>query len=85
MSNCDHEHKVCDSRLRSFLMTFTGNAIEVVIDFFIFNFFIPSKPESLGFAIATQVVCYLTTYFSLRIWNKIKWGRKVIDVSISKN
>ena len=85
MSSCDHDHKVCDSHLRSFLVTVTANGIEVVIDYFLFNFFLGQPAESLALSIATQVVCYLTTFSSLRIWNRIKWGWKVIDVPVSGN
>jgi hypothetical protein len=78
MSECPRKHKICDSHLRSFLTVFTGNAVEVVIDYFIFNLFLHYPAESFGFAVATQIVCYSCTYLSLRIWNRIKWGRKVI-------
>jgi hypothetical protein len=83
MSSCDHEHKVCDSRLRSLLVVLTGNGIEVVIDFFIFHFFGLNLFDSGTLAIVTQVVCYTTSYFGIRVWDRIKWGRKVIDVPVS--
>ena len=83
--SCDQEHRVCDTRKRSFLMVATGNAIEVVIDYFLFNLFLHQPVESFGFALVAQIVCYSTTLLALRIWNHIKWGRKVTDVKNTKS
>ena len=79
--NC-HEHKICDSYLRSFIIVATGNGLEYFADFLFLHFFMgKSIPESLGGSVALVVICYVTSFVALRIWNKIKWGRKIVPVS----
>lgn len=76
----DHYHKVSDSHTRSLLVSGTANLIEFIVDFIIVNVLLGRPVEALGIAAGMQVICYLCTYASLRIWCKIKWGRKIEDV-----
>lgn len=86
MCSCAHEYKVCDSHLRSFLIVATGNGLEYVADFIFLHFFMDkSIPESLGGSVALVVICYITSFIALRIWNRTRWGRKVVDVSVNRN
>jgi hypothetical protein len=74
-------HRVCDTPLRTVLIVTTANGIELLVDFFLFNLILHQPEKSLGLAILAQIVCYSCTCLSLRIWNKISFGRKVTDVT----
>jgi hypothetical protein len=41
--------------------------------------------ESLGVAIGIEGLCYALTYFNERGWNRIQWGRKIINVATNRN
>jgi hypothetical protein len=66
----------------------TAKVLEISFDFLIFNsilsHIIPSQLEaaleSLGIAILIEGVCFALGYLNERGWNKIMWGRKVVDV-----
>ena len=83
-----HEHKVTETRLRSFCKSFLGYILEVVVDTCVIGFGLtllglPSEQAWLGggvLAMATEVLCFFTHYFNERLWNKIQWGRKVEDI-----
>lgn len=89
--NC-HEHKVCETRLRTFLKNLTGNGIEFVIDFFILDAVIcrlsPTIAQALGIAGISALiegVCFIISYLTDRGWNLIQWGRKVTEVEHGQN
>jgi len=85
MSKCDHEHKVCESRLRTVLKGVTAKMLEVVFDFIVLDLIFQRPAESLGVAIGIEGLCYAITYFNERGWNRIQWGRKIINVATNRN
>lgn len=82
-----HEHKVEDTRKRSFLKALTGYTLEVIIDTFIFWTLLVvigiepghAIPLGAGFSLLTESICFLSHYLNDRIWNRAQWGRKVED------
>jgi hypothetical protein len=82
MSN-DHEHKVCETRLRTALKGVTAKILEIALDFTILDIVFHRPAESLGIAIGLEVVCYALNYINERGWNRIMWGRKVIDIPVN--
>jgi hypothetical protein len=83
MTECDHEHKVCETHLRTALKGITAKVLEIFFDFIVLNLFLHQAGESLGIAIGLEGLCYLLNYLNERGWNKIMWGRKVIEVKKS--
>jgi hypothetical protein len=84
MTECPHEHRVCDTPLRTFLIVATGNALEYVADVFLLLFLRQPLVNALGGGVGFVAICYATTYIALRIWGKVKWGRKVLDMGDKK-
>lgn len=75
----DHEHEVHETHLRSLCKGFTAKAIEVVADTLIINFILHLPAESFVIAVGLEFFCYLCGYVNERLWNKVQWGRKVVD------
>ena len=81
-----HKHKVEDTKLRSALKALSGNGLEVVVDTLLFASILSilgvSSPVPISFAlsVATEILCFITNYFNDRAWNRIQWGRVVVDV-----
>jgi len=77
MSN--HEHEVHETHLRSILKGVTAKAMEVTLDTLILEVFLHQPIESFGIAVGLEVFCYCMGYINERLWNKVQFGRKVID------
>jgi hypothetical protein len=82
--NC-HQHKVCESRKRTALKGITAKALEVLFDFIVLDLIFQRPAESLGVAIGIEGLCYAITYFNERGWNRIMWGRKILDVTADRD
>jgi hypothetical protein len=80
MTKCDHEHKVCESHLRTALKGVTAKALEVVFDFIVLEVIFQRPAESLGIAIGLEALCYALNYINERGWNRIQWQRKIMDI-----
>lgn len=80
MTKCDHEHKVCETRLRSLLKGATAKFLEITIDFIVLYLIFGQPEKDLGLAIGLEVFCYVCGFFNERLWNKIQFGRKIIEV-----
>lgn len=85
--SCDHEHqhKVCESHLRTALKGVTAKALEVLFDFIVLDFLFHAPAESLGAAIGLEALCYALNYMNERGWNRIMWGRTITDVPSNRN
>lgn len=81
MSECDHKHKVCETHLRTAFKGITAKVLEVLFDFIVLDLLFHAPAESLGAAIGLEALCYALNYMNERGWNRIMWGRKVIDVT----
>jgi hypothetical protein len=85
MFKCDHEeHKVCETRLRSMLKGATAKLIEVTADFILMDIIFGQPEKSFAVALGLEIFCYICGYWNERIWNKINWGRKVVDIVCDK-
>lgn len=90
MSKCDHAHKVCETHARTLLKGITAKVLEISFDLLIFDSvlsqitpqlgIIQNTLNSLGIAILIEGFCFALGYLNERGWNRIMWGRKVVDV-----
>ena len=87
MSLCHHNHKVEDTRGRSILKATTGRLIEILVgtlvqgSFLHYVFGLPFAYE-VGFlmTLAEELTCFIICYFNDRLWNRVQFGRKIIDI-----
>lgn len=93
MQKCDHEHRISETRKRSFLKSLLGYLLEVGVDTFVIGIGLslflglPSQNAFLGggiLATLTEFLCFFTHYFNERFWNKIMWGRTVTEVPLNR-
>jgi hypothetical protein len=94
MSECPHEHRVCETHARTLLKGITAKVLEVSFDLLVFDSIlskitpqlglIQNTLNSLGIAILIEGVCFTLGYLNERGWNRIMWGRKVIDIPIDQ-
>ncbi len=75
----DHEHVVFETHARSLLKGATAKLIEVAVDFGVLYFVFGQPEKDLGLALGLEIFCYICGFFNERIWNKVQWGRKVVD------
>jgi len=84
--SCRHEHKVNETKMRSFLKSVTGRLIEITIGTLIQGTIL----DKLGFesayewgfvmTVIEEVTCFFICYLNDRAWNRISWGRNIEDV-----
>jgi len=85
--SCSHNHKVEDTRKRSISKAITGRIIEILVGTTIqgtilhFYFGFPFA-YGVGFimTLIEELSCAVICYFNDRLWNRVQWGRKVIDI-----
>jgi len=81
-----HEHRVCESHLRTALKGATAKMLEITFDFIVLNLiFQQPLAVSMGGAIGLEALCYALGYLNERGWNRIMWGRKVVDVTVNRD
>lgn len=71
--------KVNETHKRSLLKGVTAKILEILFDFMILNLIFQRPLESFGVAVGIEVVCYILSYINERIWNKLKWGRRIYE------
>ena len=76
----EHEHQVNETKKRSMIKGVTAKAMEITFDFVVLGTLGMNPFESIGIAILLEFVCYCLGFVNERIWNKISWGRRVINV-----
>lgn len=69
---------VYETRKRSLLKAISFRVIEVAVDTFILSFFV-STPIALGLAVGLETICFLLHYGFERVWNKIDYGRNIVQ------
>lgn len=74
------EHHVHDSHLRSGLVIITGNAMEYAVDVVFLNYIGQPIVRAFEGSVVLNLICIATSFIALRIWNEIKWGRKVEEL-----
>lgn len=89
MLECDHKHKVCETHRRTLLKGITAKVAEILFDLIIFDSILSRIPtytqinaavSALGLSILIESICFGLNYLNERGWNKIMWGRKIIEV-----
>lgn len=80
MIDLKDEHHVHDSALRSWLIVLTANALEYLADVIFLLLIRQNVLVAFGGSVVLVIICFVTTFLSLRIWNEIKWGRKVMEM-----
>lgn len=76
---CEHDkHRVDETHKRSIVKGITGRAIEIAVDAIILSLFGLNIFESVGVAILIEGLCFVSSYFNERLWNKVNWGRRII-------
>lgn len=70
--------KIYETKKRSLIKSASFRVIEVIIDSLILSFFI-TPAIAIGVAIAIEGICWGAQYVSERIWNKINYGRHIIE------
>lgn len=68
-------HKINETRKRSFLKGITARILEIVIDTFLFFALGLEIHTSFGIALLIEGLCFLLHYLNERVWNKINYGR----------
>lgn len=94
MSECPHEHKVCETHWRTLAKGITAKAAEVSFDLLIFDAvlstivpqygLINNTMSALGIAVIVESVCFGLNYINERFWNRIQWGRKITEIPTKK-
>jgi uncharacterized membrane protein len=62
---------------RSIAKTISYRVIVVVLDFIAVYLFTGKLKTALGFTIVSNIYTTIVYFFHERIWDKIKWGKKV--------
>ncbi len=70
--------RVNETKLRSLLKVISFRIIEISVDTFILSFFV-TAPLALGLAVSLEVICFSLHFGFERIWNKINFGRQIVE------
>jgi uncharacterized membrane protein len=62
---------------RSIAKTISYRVIVVVLDFIAVYLFTGKLKTALGFTIVSNIYTTVVYFFHERIWDKIKWGKKI--------
>jgi len=78
MDECKKQHRVYEIKSRSLLKSSSFRVIEITIDTILLK--IAGLPlfESIGVAILIEILYFLLGFGWERLWNRIRWGRKVV-------
>lgn len=70
--------KVYETRKRSLLKAISFRIIEIAIDSLILSFFV-TPAIAVGLAVTIEGLCFILHFIFERIWNKINYGRHIIE------
>ncbi len=70
--------RVHETKTRSLLKALSFRVIEISVDTLILSFFV-TPAVALGLAISLEVICFLLHFAFERVWNKIHFGRHIIE------
>jgi uncharacterized membrane protein len=70
--------KVYETRLRSIAKAGSFRLIEIAVDTFILSHFVKNIGTAFGLSIAVELICLTVDFFFERVWNNVRWGRKII-------
>ena len=71
--------KTKEKVIRSFIKSITFRILVLISDFIISIFIIESFTEAVGIMIATNLFSSILYFIQERIWNKISWGKEIIQ------
>ena len=83
-----HNHSVNETKGRSAVKAVSGRLIEISIGTLVFGTILSilgfHAPYETGLLlnITEESLCFSITYVTERIWNKISWGRIIVDVDV---
>lgn len=71
-------HRTTDTLVRSFVKAASYRIIILILDFTAIYLFTGQLKIAIGFMIISNVYTTVGYFFHERIWDKIKWGKKII-------
>jgi adenylylsulfate kinase len=72
-----YTHHVEETLRRSIVKTISYRAAILILDFTFIYLFTGQIKVALGFMIVSNIYTTLGYFFHERIWDKIKWGKKI--------
>ena len=70
--------KVNETRRRSLLKASSFRVLEIALDSLILSIFL-SPPVAIGVAVLLEVLCFVLHFSFERVWNRIEYGRQIIN------
>lgn len=78
METLSHQtHHTEETFIRSIIKTITYRIFILILDFTTIYIFTRQTKIAFGFMIASNIYTTLGYFFHERIWDKIKWGKKI--------
>lgn len=83
-----HGHSVNETKARSMLKAISGRIIEITIGTLVFGTILSflgfHAPYEMGLMLnlTEETLCAIITYITERIWNRINWGRRIIETRL---
>lgn len=75
---CGVKSKIDETKLRSFLKALSFRIVEIIIDTILLSYLGLHIHVSLLASILIELICFLLGFSWERVWNKIRWGRRII-------
>ena len=70
--------RINETRKRSLLKAVSFRIVEIAVSTGILSLFV--APEvAFGLAVGIELICFILHYICERIWNKISYGRNIIN------
>lgn len=81
-----HKHEVNETKRRSLVKAIVGRIIEISIGGTVFGLVLTAMGYQhafvmgFGLNVLEEVICFMVTFLTERVWNRVDWGREVKDV-----
>lgn len=79
MNNNDNRTVFSETRLRSLVKTITYRAVSIIGTMIITWFLTHDIEKMLSITFSIQIFLIVLYYFSERLWDRVKWGRSVVE------
>jgi uncharacterized membrane protein len=70
--------RVNETRRRSLLKAVSFRILEIAVDSLILSFFV-TPIIAVGLAVSIEFTCFALHFVFERVWNKIDYGRHIVD------